>query len=202
MTWHTHTKRGLLLATWLALGCGPSGDGPPGETETGGEVEPTTAGSTASTGDVPTSTSDGGTSSGDASSGSSGGAPTLPCAWVEGQRDAEIPPGMTPANVRCDPTTDLATLRIAYDGLDCGGVTADDRLIIELPPEMQQAGEYDLVGLVAKVSVSADITPVSGQVDTGTLIVTAVTPTMIVGWAHGGLDGYDFSGSFEAPYCP
>lgn len=50
--------------------------------------------------------------------------------------------------------------------------------------------------------MSADLRPVAGQVDTGTLIITEVTPTAIVGWAHGGLEGYDFVGLFEASHCP
>lgn len=189
-----------MLGGWVALGCGPSTDDPPagsGSSSSSGEAATADQGSTAA--DATTAIAD---DSG--SGGSSGtGAPALPCAWVEGQFEAEIPGGATPSNVICDPQTMIATIRLTDDdGLGCGATVGGDRLEIELPPERQVAGEHDLTELVARVHLQADLEPVSGQVDTGTLVITEVTPTAIVGWAHGGLDGYDFVSAFEAPYCP
>lgn len=183
----------------FAAACGPSSVDPPVGSESSGDPDPTTTTVGSSTSIGASSTDGGGSSSAD-SSGEPG--PVLPCAWVEGQHDAEIPSGMTPSNVTCDPDTSIATIQLAYDGVECTGPPSGDSLVIELPPELQVAGEHDLTELVARIYMSADLRPVAGQVDTGTLIITEVTPTGIVGWAHGAREGYDFLGSFEASYCP
>lgn len=193
------------LACLAALVMGACGPGDPdadssGSQGSGGSGEPGSTTAVEGTSLDASSTADGGSGSGDASS---TGAPSLPCAWVEGQFDADIPSGSTRSDVTCDPGTSTATIRLTYaDALGCGLDVTGDRLTIELPPERQVAGEHDLTELVALIYMSADLRPVAGQVDTGTLIITEVTPTAIVGEAHGGLEGYDFVGSFEAPYCP
>lgn len=194
------TKRGLLLGSWLAIGCGPGVE--PGASESSGHLDSTTAaGSSTVDGD---STADGGGSSSSTAAGSSssGGAP-LPCAWIEGSFEADVPVQPTASDVLCDPETEVATIQLVYEGdSSCSGVVRGDSLIIELPPQLQVAGEYDLTSLTATLDMAADIGSVSGQVTAGTLIITEVTPEAIVGWAHGSLEGYDFLGSFEAPYCP
>lgn len=187
---------GLVLGGWVVAGCGPEPGEPSGSGSSG------SAGSTAA--EEGTGTDPGASSAVDGGSeGSSGaGATALPCAWVEGHVDGQIPQQPTPADVACDPATSIATIRLAYDGLSCGDALGGDWLVIELPPELQAAGEYDLTALVARIRMAADVSDVSGQVDTGTLLITQVTPTEIVGWAHGGLEGYDFEGSFTASHCP
>lgn len=192
-----------MLALVVAGACGsetPDADsGATAVSESSGEPGSTTGAEGSSTGSSGASGVDSGSGSGESST----GAPLLPCAWVEGQHDAEIPPGMTLSDVTCDPDTRIATLRLTLaEALGCGSDVTGDRLVIELPPELQVAGEHDLAEQVALISVSADLTPVAGQVESGTLILTQVTPTAVVGWAHGSLEGYDFAGSFEAPYCP
>lgn len=194
-------RRGLLLGGSLVIGCGPSSGGtPPGETESSGQLDSTTSASDGSTSNGTSPVDGSGSGSGDSSS---TGGPSLPCTWLEGQYDAEIPAGAAPSNVTCDLDTDIATIQLTFDeGFACGDSLTGDSLRIELPPGMQAAGEYDLTQRVANIRVSADLETISGQVDTGTLIITDVTPAAVVGWAHGGLDGYDFVSSFEAPYCP
>ncbi len=194
------TCRYALLLSAALPGCGVAEEDPAGDSTSAGESE-----EDGSTGGV--AEDDGGTSESGALDSSSSGAASLPCAWVEGIDETPLPRHPLAASVvTCDPETDTATIQLVDDrSQECADVPnhhAEQSLVIRLPPELQAVGTYDISELTATIRVSADLEPVAGQVDTGTLIISEVTPTMVIGHAQGGKDGYDYSGRFEAPRCP
>ncbi|MEM6991178.1 MAG: hypothetical protein AAF721_11790 [Myxococcota bacterium] len=133
-------------------------------------------------------------------------ASTGPCSWVPGVVPGEWDVLSNEGVVVCD-DDGTATLMSAYspEMASCGLSAGGEWVRIELPPSMQQPGEYDLAGIGGSIRMGRGNGTVTSAIGGGTLTITRITDVSVQGHAvvtgSGKIEGYDWVGTFEARMC-